>query len=66
MEEISRTLENVLASRIRALFPDVDDSLRIAPETTALMAEESGFDDDWINARIRDYSELAKGYTINS
>ena len=65
-EEMARTLEDVLARRTRALFLDVKESLRIAPEAAALMAAEHGFDEKWINEQILQYSELAKGYTINS
>lgn len=65
-EEMGRTLEDILARRTRALFLDVRESLRIAPEAAALMAEEGGFDEEWIREQILQYSELAKRYTINS
>lgn len=64
-EEMGRTLEDVLARRTRALFLDAGESVRIATETAALMAEEGGFGKKWIGDQIGQYSELAKGYTIN-
>jgi len=63
-EEMGRTIEDVLARRTRALFLDARESLRIAPETAKLMAEEFGYGEDWVKNQIVQYTELAKGYFI--
>jgi glycerol-3-phosphate dehydrogenase len=63
-EEMGRTIEDVLARRTRALFLDARESLRIAPETAKLMAEEFGYGEEWVKNQIVQYSELAKGYLI--
>ena len=63
-EEMGRTIEDVLARRTRALFLDARESLRIAPETAKLMAEEFGYGEDWVKNQTVQYSELAKGYLI--
>jgi glycerol-3-phosphate dehydrogenase len=67
-EELARTVEDVLARRIRALFLDTRESIKIAPETARLMAKELGYGDDWINSQLRQFSELAAGYlgTLNT
>jgi len=65
-EKMGRTLEDVLARRTRALFLDARESLRIAPETAKLMAKKLGYSEDWIKNQLAQYSELAKGYFINS
>jgi len=59
---MARLLEDVLARRTRALFLDVKESLRIAPETAQLMADELNYDSKWVNDQLARYRELAKGY----
>lgn len=61
-EEMARSVEDVLARRTRALFLDVKESLRIAPETAQLMADELNRDSKWVDDQLARYSELAKGY----
>ena len=61
-EEMARSLEDVLARRTRALFLDVKESLRIAPEAAQLMAHELNYDSQWIDDQLVRYNELAKGY----
>ncbi len=61
-EEMARTVEDVLARRTRALFLDAAASMEMAPEVARLMAVELGRDDDWREAQVFAYAELAKGY----
>jgi glycerol-3-phosphate dehydrogenase len=61
-EEMARSVEDVLARRTRALFLDVKESLRIAPETAQLMADELNRDSKWVDDQLDRYNELAKGY----
>ena len=61
-KEMARSLEDVLARRTRALFLDVKESLRIAPETAQLMADELNCDGKWVDDQLARYRELAKGY----
>ncbi|MCK4853851.1 MAG: glycerol-3-phosphate dehydrogenase/oxidase [Bacteroidales bacterium] len=62
--EMALTLEDVLARRTRALFLDAKESLRIAPETSRLMAFESGYGPQWIQSQLSLYSQLAKRYLL--
>lgn len=64
-EEMARSLEDVLARRTRALFLDVRESLRIAPETAQLMADELNCDSKWVADQLTRYSKLAKGYVAS-
>ena len=60
--ELSLTLEDVLARRIRALFLDVHATLEIAPQVAEWMAEALGQDESWKEDQLREFASLARGY----
>jgi glycerol-3-phosphate dehydrogenase len=60
--EMARTIEDVLARRVRALFLDAKASMEMAPEVARLMARELGRDDQWQRNQISAFIELAKAY----
>lgn len=64
--EMARTVEDVLARRTRALFLDARASLEMAAATAQLMAEELGFDADWVKQQLHAYREMATGYVLDS
>lgn len=48
--EMARTLEDVLARRLRILFMDARAAMQMAPAVAAILAEERGKDHTWRNA----------------
>ncbi len=60
--ELARTVEDVLARRMRALLLDARASIEIAPRVAELLAAELGFDAAWQQAQIEEYEALARGY----
>jgi glycerol-3-phosphate dehydrogenase len=60
--EMARTVEDILARRMRALFLDVMASLEMAPKVAALMAAELGMDVSWQVSQVARFGELAVGY----
>ena len=64
-EEMAQSVEDVLARRTRALFLDAGESMRIAPECARLMAGEMKKSDEWVNAQVATFYDLAKNYLIN-
>lgn len=60
--EMARTVEDVLARRVRALFLDAKASIEMAPEVARLMARELGRDETWQRQQVDEYIQLAKGY----
>ncbi len=60
--EMARTVEDVLARRVRALFLDAKASIEMAQEVARLMARELGRDETWQQHQLNDYIELARGY----
>lgn len=62
--EMARTLEDMLARRVRGLFLNSNECLRIAPEVAKIMAQELGKDQAWIEEQLEAFSEVASNYHI--
>ncbi|MBZ9778622.1 glycerol-3-phosphate dehydrogenase/oxidase [Psychroflexus sp. CAK8W] len=62
--EMARTVEDVLARRVRVLFLDAMRSIEMAPKVAEILAKELNKDQKWIDKQIQDYTTLAKGYII--
>ena len=63
--EYARRVEDVLGRRFRMLFLDAHAAVAAAPEVARIIADELGRDADWISNEIADFTQLAKGYTLN-
>ena len=62
--EMARTVEDILSRRTRALLFNAEAALEIAPNVAALMADELGKGDDWIQDQVNAFRSVAEGYTI--
>ncbi len=62
--EQARTVEDVLARRLRALLLDAAASVAAAPRVAAIMAEELEYNDTWQQAQITAFTILAQGYRV--
>ena len=60
--EQARTVEDVLARRLRALFLDAAASRAMAPRVAEILAEELRRDTAWQAAQVRTFMDLAAGY----
>jgi glycerol-3-phosphate dehydrogenase len=60
--EMARTVEDVLARRVRALLLDARASIEAAPAVAALMAREMGRDAAWAKAQSDAFTAVARGY----
>ena len=63
-EEMARTVEDVLARRVRLLFLDARAAIEIAPQVARIIARELGHDQNWINRQINEFTELAQNYLL--
>lgn len=61
-EEMARTVEDALARRSRMLFLDAQAAIDCAPRVAALIAEELGRDQAWVDDQVADFQKLAAGY----
>lgn len=60
--EMARTIEDILARRLRALFLNARAAVETAPKVGEIMARELGKNSDWQTAQISDFAETAKNY----
>jgi glycerol-3-phosphate dehydrogenase len=60
--EMARTVEDVLARRMRILFLNARVAMEAAPIVAKLMAGELGFDNRWEQSQVEDFLRLAKQY----
>ena len=62
--EMARTVEDVLARRVRVLFLDAAAAIRIAPLVAKLLAQELGRDAKWEEAQVEAFRQLAQHYLL--
>ena len=63
-EEMAITVEDFLARRTRALLLDARESIAICDVVANMMADELGFNKDWVSSQVKEYKELARGYYL--
>jgi len=59
---MARTVEDVLARRVRALFLDANAALEMAPVVASLIAGQLKKDKNWENEQVDEFNALGKGY----
>lgn len=62
--EMARTIEDVLARRVRVLFLDAKAAIEIAPLVATILAKELNKNEDWKQQQIVDFIEIANSYVI--
>ncbi|UYZ60388.1 glycerol-3-phosphate dehydrogenase/oxidase [Hymenobacter latericus] len=62
--EMARTVEDVLARRLRVLFLDARAAQRMAPQVAELLAQELGRSAEWQREQVRSFTALAQGYLL--
>jgi len=62
--EMARTIEDVLARRVRVLFLDAKAAIEIAPSVGELLRKELNQTDEWRGRQISDFIEIAKHYVL--
>lgn len=63
--EMPRTLEDVLARRLRILFLDARAAMAMAPRVARVLAEERGKDTAWASAQLEAFNKVASNYILN-
>ncbi len=62
--EMARTIEDVLARRIRLLFLDAKAAVKAAPKVANIMARELGQSETWEQQQISLFNKLASQYLL--
>jgi glycerol-3-phosphate dehydrogenase len=63
--EMARTIEDILARRIRLLFLDARAASEVAPKVAIILGNELNKDEDWVNNQIKEFNVLVKNYLLN-
>jgi glycerol-3-phosphate dehydrogenase len=63
--EMARTVEDVLARRLRALFLNARAALQMAPAVAELMAREFGADEAWKSRQLAAFEVIAVNYRLH-
>lgn len=63
--EMARTVEDVLARRLRALFLNAKAAVAIAPRVAELLGRELGRDVAWQAAQVEAFERIAAGYILS-
>ncbi len=64
-KEMARTVDDVLARRIRALYLDAKASMGMAKKVAGILATELHKNKEWENQQVNDYIEMAKSYVLD-
>jgi glycerol-3-phosphate dehydrogenase len=64
-KEMARTIDDVLARRIRILYLDANASVSIAKQVATIMAKELKKDKKWEEEQVHEYTEMSKAYIMN-
>ena len=62
--EMARTVDDVLARRVRLLYIDAREAKAVAPKVAALMARELGRDAAWEARQVADFNAIAEKYIV--
>jgi glycerol-3-phosphate dehydrogenase len=65
-EEMARTLEDVLARRLRALFLNAGAALEMAPAAATLMAKELAWDEPTQEKQLAVFRKVASNYILQN
>jgi len=62
--EMARTVDDVLARRVRVLYLDARASVELAPKVASVLAAELGRDYKWEQQQVKEFTEMAKAYVL--
>jgi glycerol-3-phosphate dehydrogenase len=62
--EMARTIDDILARRVRALFLDAKSAIEVAPLVASILAKELGKDKLWQQQQIKEFITIANHYVL--
>jgi glycerol-3-phosphate dehydrogenase len=63
--EMARTVDDILARRVRLLFLDARAAIASSEKVARLLAKENGHDEAWIYKEISNFKEISKGFLLS-
>jgi len=62
--EMARTLDDVLARRVRLLYIDAQEALNVAPKVAEVMASELNMPESWVEEQVKSFTAIANNYIV--
>jgi glycerol-3-phosphate dehydrogenase len=62
---MARTVDDVLARRVRLLFLDARAAIQSSEKTARIIAKELGHDEIWIIKEISNFKAISKGFLLS-
>ena len=62
--EMARTLDDVLARRVRLLYIDAHEALNVAPKVAEVMASELNMPESWVEEQVKSFTAIANNYIV--
>ncbi|MFH7017639.1 FAD-dependent oxidoreductase [Flavobacterium sp. FlaQc-47] len=63
--EMARTVDDILARRVRLLFLDARAAIQSSEKVARILAKELGHDEAWIHKEIDHFKEISKGFLLS-
>lgn len=63
--EMARTVDDILARRVRLLFLDARAAIEVSEKTARVIAIELGHDENWVAKEIADFKATSKGFFLS-
>lgn len=63
--EMARTIDDILARRVRLLFLDARAAIQSSEKVARLLAKELGHNEAWVNKEISNFKKIAKGFLLS-
>ena len=63
--EMARTVDDILARRVRLLFLDARAAIEVSEKTARVIAKELEHDEAWINTEIANFRQIANGFLLS-
>ncbi len=63
--EMARTVDDILARRVRLLFLDARAAIEVSEKTARVLAKELGHNEAWIQSEISNFRQIAKGFLLS-
>nr|WP_199000284.1 glycerol-3-phosphate dehydrogenase/oxidase [Flavobacterium sp. ASV13] len=62
--EMARTVDDILARRVRLLFLDARAAIQSSEKVARLLAKELGHNETWVHKEILNFRKIAKGFLL--
>lgn len=62
--EMARTVDDILARRVRLLFLDARAAIESSEKVARLLAKENGHDETWIQREITNFHGISRGFLL--